>query len=59
MADAKLKKLETTMLGNTGLKVARLGAGGHFTNGPLAHEDIPKRINGITAAGRTKRHFAG
>ncbi len=37
-------KLETTTLGSTGLEVARLGAGGHFTNGPLAHEDIPRRV---------------
>ena len=37
-------RLETTILGNTGLKVTRLGAGGHFTNGPLAHDDIPRRV---------------
>ena len=37
-------QLETTTLGDTGITVTRLGAGGHFTNGPLAHEDIPRRI---------------
>lgn len=36
--------LETRTLGRTGLKVTRLGAGGHFTNGPLAHEDVPRRV---------------
>lgn len=36
--------LETRTLGRTGLTVTRLGAGGHFTNGPLAHEDIPRRV---------------
>ncbi len=37
-------ELETTILGNTGLSITRFGAGGHFTNGPLAHEDIPRRV---------------
>ena len=37
-------KLETTELGGTGLTVTRFGAGGHFTNGPLAHEDISRRV---------------
>lgn len=36
--------LETRQLGRTGLTVTRFGAGGHFTNGPLAHEDIPRRV---------------
>lgn len=36
--------LETTNLGTTGITVTRLSAGGHFTNGPTAHEDIPRRI---------------
>ncbi len=36
-------RLETRTLGRTGLEVVRLGAGGHFTNGPLAHEDIERR----------------
>lgn len=36
--------LETRTLGRTGLTVTRLGAGGHFTNGPLAHEDISRRV---------------
>jgi uncharacterized protein len=36
--------LEMRTLGRTGLTIARLGAGGHFTNGPLAHEDIPRRV---------------
>lgn len=39
-----VRKLETTTLGDTGLTVTRLGAGGHFTYGPLAHEDIPRRV---------------
>ncbi|MCY2926215.1 MAG: aldo/keto reductase [Planctomycetota bacterium] len=37
-------KLEQRQLGRTGVTVTRLGAGGHFTNGPLAHEDIPRRV---------------
>lgn len=36
--------LETRQLGRTGLTVTRFGAGGHFTNGPLSHEDIPRRV---------------
>ena len=39
-----MANLETRQLGKTGLTVTRLGAGGHFTNGPLAHEDIPRRV---------------
>jgi len=39
-----MTKLETCPLGRTGLTVTRFGAGGHFTNGPLAHEDIPRRV---------------
>ena len=39
-----MAELETTALGKTGLTVTRLGAGGHFTNGPTAHEDIPRRV---------------
>jgi aryl-alcohol dehydrogenase-like predicted oxidoreductase len=39
-----MTKLEKRHLGRTGLTVTRLGAGGHFTNGPLAHEDIPRRV---------------
>lgn len=31
-------------LGKTGIQVTHLSAGGHFTNGPLAHEDIPRRV---------------
>ena len=38
-----MSKLETRKLGRTGVTVTRFGAGGHFTNGPLAHEDIPRR----------------
>ncbi len=37
-------RLETTELGATGIHVSRFAAGGHFTNGPLAHEDIPRRV---------------
>ncbi|MCY2928580.1 MAG: aldo/keto reductase [Planctomycetota bacterium] len=37
-------ELEKRVLGRTGLTVTRFGAGGHFTNGPLAHEDIPRRV---------------
>ncbi len=37
-------KLETTKLGKTELTVTRFGAGGHFTNGPVAHDDIPRRV---------------
>ena len=37
-------ELETRTLGRTGLTVTRFGAGGHFTNGPLAHEDISRRV---------------
>lgn len=39
-----MANLETRQLGRTDLTVTRLGAGGHFTNGPLAHEDIPRRV---------------
>lgn len=39
-----MTKLENRILGRTGLTVSRFGAGGHFTNGPLAHEDIPRRV---------------
>jgi aryl-alcohol dehydrogenase-like predicted oxidoreductase len=39
-----MHRLETTTLGNTGITVTRLSAGGHFTNGPTAHEDIPRRV---------------
>lgn len=39
-----MMELETRELGRTGLTVTRLGAGGHFTNGPRAHEDIPRRV---------------
>lgn len=39
-----MKKLETRLLGRTGLEVTRFGAGGHFTNGPLAHNDVPRRV---------------
>lgn len=42
-----MKKLATTTLGNTGITVTRLSAGGHFTNGPTAHEDIPRRVREI------------
>ncbi|NOY07764.1 MAG: aldo/keto reductase [Spirochaetes bacterium] len=38
-------KLKTAKLGNTGLTVTRFAAGGHFTNGPVAHEDIPRRVS--------------
>ena len=37
-------KLETSILGKTGLEVTRFSAGGHFTFGPSSHEDIPRRI---------------
>jgi len=36
--------LDTSSLGQTGLTVTRFAAGGHFTYGPSAHEDIPRRI---------------
>ena len=36
--------LQTSQLGNTGITVTRFGAGGHFTYGPRAHNDIPRRI---------------
>ena len=39
-----MTKLEERQLGRTELTVTRFGAGGHFTNGPLAHEDIPRRV---------------
>jgi aryl-alcohol dehydrogenase-like predicted oxidoreductase len=39
-----MEQLEVRTLGRTGLEVTRLGAGGHFTNGPLAHEDVPRRV---------------
>lgn len=39
-----LMELETRTLGRTALTVSRFGAGGHFTNGPLAHEDISRRV---------------
>lgn len=39
-----MNNLETTQLGRTGITVTRLSAGGHFTNGPTAHEDIPRRV---------------
>ena len=39
-----MANLETRQLGRTGLTVTRFGGGGHFTNGPLAHEDIPRRV---------------
>lgn len=39
-----MSQLETRVLGRTNRTVTRLGAGGHFTNGPLAHEDIPRRV---------------
>lgn len=39
-----MAKLATTLLGNTGLTVTRLSAGGHFTNGPSSHQDIPRRV---------------
>lgn len=42
-----MDKLATTQLGNTGISVTRLSAGGHFTNGPTAHEDIPRRVREI------------
>ena len=37
-------KLTTMPLGRTGITVTRFAAGGHFTYGPLAHNDIPRRI---------------
>lgn len=39
-----MNTLTTTQLGRTGIAVTRLSAGGHFTNGPTAHEDIPRRV---------------
>lgn len=39
-----MNTLATTQLGKTGISVTRLSAGGHFTNGPTAHEDIPRRV---------------
>lgn len=36
--------LQTRNLGNTGIAVTRLSAGGHFTFGPSSHEDIPRRV---------------
>lgn len=39
-----MHRLETSALGKTGITVTRLSAGGHFTNGPTAHEDIPRRV---------------
>ncbi|MEI6217473.1 MAG: aldo/keto reductase [bacterium] len=39
-----MTKLEVRTLGRTGLEVTRLGAGGHFTNGPLAHSDVSRRV---------------
>jgi len=39
-----MAKLESRNLGTTGLTVTRLAAGGHFTNGPLSHNDIPRRV---------------
>lgn len=39
-----MAKLEIRQLGKTGPDVTRLGAGGHFTNGPLSHSDVDRRI---------------
>jgi aryl-alcohol dehydrogenase-like predicted oxidoreductase len=39
--------LATSILGRTGISVTRLSAGGHFTNGPTAHNDIPRRVGEI------------
>ena len=42
-----MQNLATNQLGATGLTVTRLSAGGHFTNGPTGHEDIPRRVREI------------
>ncbi len=42
-----MAKLQTSELGKTGITVTRLSAGGHFTNGPNGHEDIPRRLREI------------
>jgi aryl-alcohol dehydrogenase-like predicted oxidoreductase len=39
-----MAELETATLGRTGIAATRLSAGGHFTNGPTAHNDIPRRV---------------
>lgn len=39
-----MNTLETATLGRTGYTVTRLSAGGHFTNGPTGHKDIPRRV---------------
>ncbi|MBI5831610.1 MAG: aldo/keto reductase [Armatimonadetes bacterium] len=39
-----MAQLETRTLGRTGLTVTRMAAGGHFTNGPKAHEDHARRV---------------
>lgn len=39
-----MSNLATNALGRTGLTVTRLAAGGHFTNGPTGHDDIPRRV---------------
>jgi len=44
MQTSQNTSLETARLGATGIEVTRLGAGGHFTNGPLNHHDIPRRV---------------
>jgi aryl-alcohol dehydrogenase-like predicted oxidoreductase len=42
-----MKTLEMRPLGNTGITVTRLSAGGHFTMGPSCHQDISRRIKEI------------
>jgi len=39
-----MNALATAQLGKTGISVTRLSAGGHFTNGPTGHDDIPRRV---------------
>ncbi len=36
--------LQTRTLGRTGITVTRFGAGGHFTFGPSAHNDVSRRV---------------
>lgn len=42
-----MSSIPKTILGRTGIQVSRLGAGGHFTNGPTGHQDIPRRVKEI------------
>jgi predicted aldo/keto reductase-like oxidoreductase len=44
---SNINPLAAVQLGRTGITVTRLSAGGHFTNGPTGHQDIPRRVREI------------